>query len=127
MTAFQRYTFRISYIGWKVSEFEDFSGPYFPVLALNTDIYKVNLRIQSKYGNIRTKGPPNLDIFHIVRKGVSIPLFQNHPHIIKIFPFLKIPHPPTLLANRSSQVFIINPIAWMSRNSLLKTGAISEV
>ena len=32
-----------------------FSGPYFPVFGLNTDIYRVNLRIQSKYRKIRTK------------------------------------------------------------------------
>ena len=28
--------------------------------------------------------------------------FQNHPIITRILPFLKIPHPPTLLENRSS-------------------------
>ena len=26
-----------------------FSGPYFPVFGLNTEIYGVNLRIQSEY------------------------------------------------------------------------------
>ena len=33
----------------KVSKYEVFSGPYFPVFVLNTDIYSVNLRIQSKF------------------------------------------------------------------------------
>ena len=32
-----------------------FSGPYFPVFGLNTEIYGVNLRIQSEYRKIRTK------------------------------------------------------------------------
>ena len=31
------------------------SGPYFPVFQLNTDIYFVNLRIQSGNGKIRTR------------------------------------------------------------------------
>ena len=29
---------------WKVSKYGAFSGPYFPVLGLNTEIYGVNLR-----------------------------------------------------------------------------------
>ena len=32
-----------------------FSGPYFPVFGLNTEIYGVNLRIQSEYRKIRTR------------------------------------------------------------------------
>ena len=31
------------------------SGPHFPLLGPNTAIYGVNLRIQPKYGKIRTK------------------------------------------------------------------------
>ena len=34
---------------------EFFSGQYFPVFRLNTEIYGVNLRIQSKYRKIRTR------------------------------------------------------------------------
>ena len=40
---------------WKVSKYGVFSGPYFPVFGLNTEIYSVNLRIQSEYRKIRTK------------------------------------------------------------------------
>ena len=40
---------------WKVSKYGVFSGPYFPVYVLNTEIYGVNLRIQSEYGKIRTR------------------------------------------------------------------------
>ena len=32
-----------------------FSGPYFPVFGLNTEIYGVNLCIQSEYRKIRTR------------------------------------------------------------------------
>ena len=32
-----------------------FSGPYFPVFGLNTEIYGVNLHIQSEYRKIRTR------------------------------------------------------------------------
>ena len=35
---------------WKVSKYGVFSGPYFPVLGLNTEIYGVNFHIQSEYG-----------------------------------------------------------------------------
>ena len=31
------------------------SGPYFPVFGLNTEIYGVNLRIQSEYRKIQTR------------------------------------------------------------------------
>ena len=34
---------------------EFFSGPYFLVFGVNTEIYGVNLRIQSEYRKIRTR------------------------------------------------------------------------
>ena len=40
---------------WKVSEYGVLSGPYFPVFRLNTEIYGINRRIQSKFGKIRTR------------------------------------------------------------------------
>ena len=39
----------------EVCKYGVFSGPYFPVFGLNTDIYGVNLRIQSEYRKIRTR------------------------------------------------------------------------
>ena len=45
---------------------EVFYGPYFPVFGVNTNIYSVNLRIQSKYGKIRTKKTLYFDTFHAV-------------------------------------------------------------
>ena len=61
---------------WKVSEYGVFSGPYFPVFGLNTEIYSVNLLIQfglnkeitGKYGvnagKYGTEKTPYLDTFH---------------------------------------------------------------
>ena len=40
---------------WKVSKYGVLSGPYFPVFSLNTKIYSVSLRIQSKYRKIRAR------------------------------------------------------------------------
>ena len=40
---------------WKVSKYGVFSGPYFPAFDLNTEIYSVNLRIQSECGKIWTR------------------------------------------------------------------------
>ena len=37
------------------SNAELLSGPYFPVFGLKTEIYFVNVRIQCKYGKIRTR------------------------------------------------------------------------
>ena len=40
---------------WKVCKYGVFSGLYFPVFGLNTEIYGVNFRIQSGYRKIRTR------------------------------------------------------------------------
>ena len=40
-----------------------FSGLYFHVFGLNTEIYSVTLRIQSKYGKIRTRKNSVLGLF----------------------------------------------------------------
>ena len=45
-------------------------GPHFPAFRLNTERYRVFLRIQSVCRKIRTRITPNTDIFHafIVRR-----------------------------------------------------------
>ena len=43
-----------------------FSGPYYAALKLNTEIYSVNLRIQSKWGIIRTRKTSQLGTFYAV-------------------------------------------------------------
>ena len=58
---------RITYTAWKVSKYGVFSGPCFPVFALNTEIYSVILCIQPEYRKKRTrKKNPYLDTFHVV-------------------------------------------------------------
>ena len=39
----------------KVPKYGDISDPYFSVFGMNTEIYSVNLRIQSKYRQIQTR------------------------------------------------------------------------
>ena len=53
---------------WKVSKYGVYSGPYFSLFGLNTEIYSVNLRIQSEYGKIRPEKTSYLDTFHTVDK-----------------------------------------------------------
>ena len=43
-----------------------FSGLYFPAFGLNTEIYFVNLGIQSEFRKIWTTKTPSTDTFHAV-------------------------------------------------------------
>ena len=47
----------------KVSKYVVFSGLYFPLFRLKSEIYRVNLRIQFENGKIQTRKIPNLDTF----------------------------------------------------------------
>ena len=58
---------------------------------------------------------------NIVRKGAPTLPFQNNPPDYRMLPFLKIPHPPILWANQSSQVFLIN------RNATVKVSSINTI
>ena len=51
---------------WKESKYGVFSGPYFSIFRLNTEIYGVNLHIQFKHGKILTRKNPILETFCIV-------------------------------------------------------------
>ena len=51
----ERSTFIEDYTALKVSKYGVISGPYFLVFGLNTEIYEVNLRIQSEYRKKRTR------------------------------------------------------------------------
>ena len=42
----------------------EFSGPYFSLFGLNTEIYGVSLGTQSKKGKMRSRKTPYLDNFH---------------------------------------------------------------
>ena len=57
-----------TYIGWKVSKYRDFSGQYFPVFGLSTEIYSVVLRIQCEYRKIWTRKNSVFGHFNTVQK-----------------------------------------------------------
>ena len=50
----------------KSAGIRSYSGPHFPAFGLNTERYKVSLRIQSECGKMRTRITPNTDTFHAV-------------------------------------------------------------
>ena len=58
---------------WKVSKYGVISGPYFPVFGLNTEIYEVNLRIQSEYRNKRTR---NNSVFGHFSRRVNVRILK---------------------------------------------------
>ena len=63
-----------------------FSGPYFPAFGLNTEIYGVNLPIQSECGKIRTRKTPNTDTFYVVYLISVLLCFDNlWGLLVKIF------------------------------------------
>ena len=41
-------------------------GPHFPAFGLNTERYRVSLRIQSECGKMRTRITPDMDTFYAV-------------------------------------------------------------
>ena len=57
--------FRCRNAAWKESKYGAFSGPFFSVFGLDTEIYGVNLRIQSEYRKIRTR--KNTVLGHFLR------------------------------------------------------------
>ena len=59
---------------WKLSKYRVISGPYFPVCGLNTEIYFVNLCIQSKDRKIRTR---NNSIFGQFSRSACV-LYMSH-------------------------------------------------
>ena len=56
-------------IALKLSKYGIFSGPYFPVFGLSTEIYSVNLRFQSEYGPEKI---PYLDVFYAVGSLITV-------------------------------------------------------
>ena len=51
----------------KIVCIRSFSGPHFPAFGLNSEIYRVNLRIQSKCRKMRTRKTPNTDTFYTAK------------------------------------------------------------
>ena len=61
---------------------QSFFGPYFHRFRLNTKICSVNLRIQSKCGEMRTRKTLNADTFHATCYGQlgDLIIKKNHRH-----------------------------------------------
>ena len=82
---------------WIVSKYGVFSGPYFPVFGLNTEIYSVKFRIKSAYRKIRTEKNTYLHTFHTVKSCGKSQLildltekeYNKHDYIIIICPTLR--------------------------------------
>ena len=64
----------------KVFEYEVFSGSCFLVFVLNTDVYRVNLSIQSEYGKIQTR--KNSLFEHVLR--IVGEVYLNYADISKV-------------------------------------------
>ena len=58
----------------KIVRIQSYSGPHFPAFKLNTERYRVSLRIQSKCGKMRTRITSNTNTFYAVRgRCVKLP------------------------------------------------------
>ena len=68
----------LQHIARKVSKYGVISSPYFPLFGLNTEIYFVNLRIQSQYREIRAR---NNSVFgHFSRSdmvNINVKIYVN--------------------------------------------------
>ena len=69
-----------TYHCWKMSKYGVISGLYFPVFGLNTEIYGVNLRIQSEYRKIRTI---NNTVLGLISRRVLVLKFRSYIDEIK--------------------------------------------
>ena len=65
------------YLTLKVSKYRGFTDLYFPIFGLDTEIYRVNLRIQSEYKKYGPEKSPYLDTFTSCL-GLIIPLFLDY-------------------------------------------------
>ena len=54
-----------------------FSAPYVSTFGLNTNIYRVNLPVQSECGKIRTRKTPSMDTFHAAILRLNFELQDN--------------------------------------------------
>ena len=68
---------------WKGSKYGFFFGSYFPVVRLNTEIYSVNLCIQSKHRKIRTRKISIFGHFHAVYLLCTVSVTDFEPFLRK--------------------------------------------
>ena len=63
---------------WKKSKYKLFFARYFPVFGLNTEIYSLNLCIQSKYRKTWTRKNSILHIWTLFTQSISKCIKQNN-------------------------------------------------
>ena len=64
----------------KVSKPGVFSGPYFPVFGGNTEIYRVNLYIQSEYRKLRTRKNSGFGHFSRTNHNANATSYRKYKH-----------------------------------------------
>ena len=73
-----------------MSKYGVFSGPYFPVLGLNTERYEVSLRIQSECGKIQTR---KNSVFEHFSRSVNSILYKTNVCVeVEIKAIFALPH-----------------------------------
>ena len=76
MWSWKKYQDLLAFSARKVSKYGVISGPYFPAFGLNTEIYSVNLLIQSECRKIRSR---NNSVFgHFSRSGFQLTWSSVH-------------------------------------------------
>ena len=96
-----------------MSKYGVISGLYFPIFGLNTEIYSVNLRIESKYREMRTR--KNSAFGQFSRSGIFKKSLKSSTMLsfyflflrqaeIKVSDFLSIPNDPNLAISKPSGV-----------------------
>ena len=68
----------------KVFKYGVISDPYFPPFALNTKIYEVNFRVQSKYRKIRTRNKSVFGHFSHSETFIPVSAIFNQNILLKI-------------------------------------------
>ena len=86
---------------------EFFSGPYFPVFGMNTEIYGVNLRIQSEYSKIQTRKNSVFGYFSRSHNNKQILILKPREHLATIEIMWHIPRNLMLLFFGRYQLFMM--------------------
>ena len=86
---------------------EFFSGPYFPVFGMNTEIYGVNLRIQSEYSKIQTRKNSVFGYFSRSHNNKQILILKPREHLATIEIMWYIPRNLMLLFFGRYQLFML--------------------
>ena len=68
----------------------NFSGLYFPIFGLNTERYSASVRIQLKYGKVRTRKTSNMLLVWFVNYLKPIAMHVFYRKKIKVIKVIKV-------------------------------------